>query len=70
MLGFAKGDRVSQPQYGCGTIVEVNEHHTVIDFDDGAVRRFVSRLVTLEPSGEPAPKRQPRRRSASRIKKA
>ena len=70
MKNWSKGDRVVQPTYGAGTLVEVNEHHTVIDFDDGAVRRFVSRLVTLEPSGEPAPKRQPRRRSASRIKKA
>ena len=47
MKAWAKGDRVVQPNYGPGTLVEVNEHHTVIDFDDGAVRRFVSRLVTL-----------------------
>ena len=29
-----KGDRVVQPTYGPGTLVEVNEHHTVIDFDE------------------------------------
>jgi RNA polymerase-interacting CarD/CdnL/TRCF family regulator len=47
MAGFVKGDRVVQPQYGSGTIVEANEHHTVIDFDTEGVRRFVTRLVTL-----------------------
>src|SRR6266705_2284019 len=33
MKNWTKGDRVVQPTYGAGTLVEVNEHHTVIDFD-------------------------------------
>ena len=27
---WAKGDRVVQPTYGAGTILEYNEHHVVI----------------------------------------
>ena len=34
MKAWTKGDRVVQPTYGPGTLVEVNEHHTVIDFDE------------------------------------
>ena len=34
MKNWSKGDRVAQPTYGAGTLVEVNEHHTVIVFDE------------------------------------
>ncbi len=54
---FAKGDRVTQPQYGSGTITDVNEHHTVIDFDEHGSRTFVTSMVTLEASETPAPAR-------------
>jgi len=37
--GYAIGDRVSQPQYGTGTIRLVDEYHTVIDFDDHGIRQ-------------------------------
>ena len=36
MKNWSKGDRVTQATYGAGTLVEVNEHHTVIDFDEHA----------------------------------
>jgi hypothetical protein len=55
MKGWAKGDRVSQPTYGAGTLVEVNEHHTVIDFDEHGRRTFATKLVALQASSEPAP---------------
>ncbi len=45
MKAWAKGDRVVQPTYGPGTLVEVNEHHTVIDFDEHGRRTFATRLV-------------------------
>ena len=45
MKSWAKGDRVVQPTYGPGTLVEVNEHHTVIDFDEHGRRTFATRLV-------------------------
>jgi hypothetical protein len=55
MKGWSKGDRVMQPTYGSGTLVEVNEHHTVIDFDEHGRRTFSTRIVTLQASSEPAP---------------
>ena len=74
MAGFVKGDRVVQPQYGSGTIVEANEHHTVIDFDTEGVRRFVTRLVTSNdqesrrhgapPRNGAAPRRNPNRKQS------
>ncbi len=69
MKAWAKGDRVSQTTYGAGTLVEVNEHHTVIDFDEHGRRVFSTRLVVLQSTNEPAPAKSPRKR-AVRKKKA
>jgi hypothetical protein len=33
-------------------VFEVNEQHTVIDFDDRGRRTFTTRLVTLQATGE------------------
>ena len=63
MKGWAKGDRVSQPTYGAGTLVEVNEHHTVIDFDEHGRRVFATRLVVLQATNEPAPAKAARKRA-------
>jgi hypothetical protein len=70
MKSWAKGDRVVQPTYGAGTLVEVNEHHTVIEFDEHGRRVFSTRLVVLQSTNEPAPakaakKRAPRKKAAS-----
>lgn len=54
---FSKGDRVSQPNYGPGTITEANTYHTVIEFDQHGIRTFVTDRVVLEPTNEPAPAR-------------
>lgn len=51
----AAGDRVSQPQYGTGTVTYANEYHTVIEFDDGRKTTFVTTRVELTPSDTPAP---------------
>ena len=69
MKNWAKGDRVMQPTYGLGTLIEVNEHHTVIDFDDHGRRVFSTRLVALQASNEPAPAKAPRKR-ATKAKKS
>ena len=63
MKAWTKGDRVVQPTYGTGTLVEVNEHHTVIDFDEHGRRTFATRLVALQSSSEPAPAKAPRKRA-------
>ena len=64
MKGWSKGDRVVQATYGPGTLVEVNEHHTVIDFDGHGRRTFATRLVVLQATNEPAPARAARKRAA------
>ena len=63
MKSWTKGDRVVQPTYGPGTLVEVNEHHTVIDFDEHGRRTFATRLVTLQSTNEPAPNKPVRKRA-------
>ena len=66
MKAWAKGDRVSQPTYGSGTLVEVNEHHTVIDFDEHGRRTFSTRLVVLSATSDPAPAKAPRKRAVKK----
>ena len=70
MKNWSKGDRVTQPTYGAGTLVEVNEHHTVIDFDEHGPRTFSTPLVKLERSSTTAPVRAKatRRKAAPRAK--
>ena len=68
MKAWAKGDRVVQPNYGPGTLVEVNEHHTVIEFDEHGRKVFSSKLVSLQPTNEPAPKKTPRKRAVKKKK--
>jgi hypothetical protein len=63
MKAWTKGDRVTQPTYGPGTLVEVNEHHTVIDFDEHGRRVFATRLVTLQATNQPAPNKAPAKRA-------
>jgi hypothetical protein len=63
MKGWSKGDRVVQATYGAGTLVEVNEHHTVIDFDEHGRRTFASRLVVLQATNEPAPNKPAKARA-------
>jgi hypothetical protein len=63
MKAWTKGDRVQQPTYGAGTLVEVNEHHTVIDFDEHGRRTFSTRLVTLQATNQPAPNKVPAKRA-------
>ena len=64
---FAKGSRVSQAQYGSGTVMSSDERYTVIEFDQHGTRRFVTDMVTLGPTNEPAPNKpeKSRRRKAA-----
>jgi hypothetical protein len=67
---YAAGARVRQPQYGAGTVTEANERHTVIDFDEHGIRTFVTMMVTLESTNEPAPpSRKPAKAAARRSRK-
>lgn len=68
MKAFDKGDRVVHGQYGPGTLTDVNEYHTVIDFDEHGVHKFVTTMVSLERTEIPAPVRPARtgRKATSR----
>jgi hypothetical protein len=57
MKVFTIGDRVVQPEYGAGTVTAADSHHTVIDFDLHGQRRFITTMVTLTTTTEPAPPR-------------
>ena len=63
MKAWTKGDRVAQPTYGAGTLVEGNEHPTVIDCDEHGRRVFSTRLVVLQATNEPAPAKAVRKRA-------
>jgi hypothetical protein len=67
---YSVGDRVSQAQYGHGTVSAVNEYHTRIDFDEHGVRTFVTARVGLEPSSIPAPVRAKNTRRKAAAKSA
>ncbi len=67
---FSKGNRVSQPQYGPGTIASTDEQYTVIEFDNHGRKTFVTHMVTLEASSEPAPAKAGAKRRTATKKKA
>jgi hypothetical protein len=66
------GTRVSQTQYGSGTITAANQYHTVIDFDEHGIRTFSTPLVQLGHCDTAAPERpkRARRKPAPRLPKA
>ncbi len=52
---YATGARVSQANYGAGTVTSADEHHTRIEFDEHGPRTFSTVRVSLTPSDTPAP---------------
>ena len=70
MAKFSAGDRVVQPQYGAGTVTVANDRHTVIDFDEHGVRTFITTMVTLDATSEPAPARATTRKRREPAKRA
>ena len=50
MKVYSKGARVAQPNYGPGTVTDADSHHTVIDFDNHGLKRFVTTMVALAPT--------------------
>lgn len=52
---FAVSERVNHALYGPGTIAEVAQPYTVIDFDKSGRRKFVISMVQLEPTTIMAP---------------
>jgi hypothetical protein len=62
------GARVNHVSYGDGTVRNVNEYHTAIEFDSVGLRTFATPKVVLQPSTTPEPLKAPAKRG--RAKKA
>ena len=54
-MRYPSGARVSQPQYGDGTVTHADEYHTTVDFDAHGPRVFATSRVSLMPSDTLAP---------------
>jgi len=67
---YSKGSRVSQSSYGTGTVSSSDERYTVVEFDNHGRRVFVTDMVTLEKSDEPAPNKPVKEKRKKAVKKA
>lgn len=64
---FSANDRIVHSVYGLGTVVSVADRHTIIEFDEHGRRKFVTTMIQLDHSDEPAPEPKAAR---SRAKKS
>lgn len=55
MADWKPGDRVEHATFGTGTVLECNDQHTTVHFDDRGQRKFASHLVMLKPTTSAAP---------------
>jgi hypothetical protein len=67
---YSHADRVTHAHYGEGTIIDVNEYHTRIDFDEHGLRTFSSPRVELTRSVSLAPVRAKAKRTRAPKKTA
>ena len=70
MKGFGAGHRVTHADYGPGTVTSSDERYTVIEFDDHGRRMFITDMVTLSKTDQPAPERAAkgkRRKAATKV---
>lgn len=65
---FAVNHRITHPVYGTGTITSLDDHHVVIEFDEGGRKKFVSSIVQLEHTETPAPPVRKRKAKAVKAK--
>jgi hypothetical protein len=55
MKRFDVGARVTEPTYGLGSVVAVEDNYTRVQFDEHGMKKFLTAMSRLEPSDEPAP---------------
>ena len=53
MALWKPGDRVQHATFGAGTVIEVNDQHTVVHFDADGRRKLASNVVVLTASDQP-----------------
>ena len=59
---FDVGARLSEPTYGLGSVIAVEDAYVRIDFDEHGVKKFLISHATFKSSKEPAPSRTRRKR--------
>ena len=69
MKALSASQRVTHDKYGLGVVSEADAEYTVIEFDEHGRKKFLTRLVTLQPSEEPPPKRRRARKKTTTTKK-
>jgi len=57
--------RVLHAKYGLGVISEADAEYTLIEFDEHGAKKFLTRIVSLQPSDEPPPKRRRARKKTA-----
>ncbi|MFQ5789599.1 MAG: hypothetical protein ACE5JI_03895 [Acidobacteriota bacterium] len=67
MKSSSAARRVLHQKYGHGTVVQADSQYTTIEFDQHGIKKFVTEIVSLQPSSEPPP---PRRRGGRKAKQA
>ncbi len=65
---FRAKDRVDHSVFGPGTIGSADTHYTVIVFDKGGTRKFVTSLVKLKSTDIEAPAKPVRKKKATAAK--
>ena len=55
MKRFEVGARVTEPTYGLGSVIAVEDNYTRVQFDEHGMKKFLTSMSRLEPSDEPAP---------------
>ncbi len=70
MKALSATQRVTHDKYGLGVVSEADAEYTVIEFDEHGRKKFLTRLVTLQPSDEPPPKRRRARKKTTTKAKA
>ena len=61
MATWKPGDRVEHPAFGTGTVLESNDQHTIVHFDDQGRKKLASNLTVLTQSERTAPPSSARR---------
>ncbi|HEX6853610.1 MAG TPA: hypothetical protein VF139_19595 [Candidatus Polarisedimenticolaceae bacterium] len=63
---FSANDRVVHPVFGDGTIASTDADYTVIDFDTAGTRKFVTKMLSVQPSDTAAPAKPAKKKSAKK----
>ena len=69
---FDVGARISEPTYGVGSVIAVEDAYTRIDFDEHGIKKFLTSLARFEHSNAPAPAgaRKRKRKTAAKTAKS